>query len=61
MFIMAIAVLEAYKYEDYVVQRGKNKFGSIIYIIKDVYYLFKNELRLFKPKNIGFHSTWDKE
>jgi hypothetical protein len=56
---MAIAVLEAYNYTDYVVTRGKNKFGSIFYIIKDVYNLFMGELRLFKPKNIGFHSTWD--
>ena len=30
MFFMALAVLEAYKYTDYVVTRGKNKFGSIL-------------------------------
>lgn len=59
MFFMAIAVLEAYNYQDYVVKRGKNKFGSLIYIIKDMIYLFMEELRLFKPKNVGFHSTWD--
>lgn len=55
---MAIAVLEAYNYSNYVVTRG-NKFGSIIYILKDVFYLFMAELRLFKPKNIGFKSKTD--
>lgn len=58
MFVMAIAVLEAYNYSNYVVTRG-NKFGSIIYILKDVFYLFMAELRLFKPKNIGFKSKTD--
>ncbi len=33
---MAIAVLEAYDYTNYIV-RGKNKFGSVIYIVKDVF------------------------
>lgn len=56
---MAIAVLEAYSYTNYVVTRGKNKFGSVIYIVKDVFYLFMAELRLFKPKSIGFKSKTD--
>jgi hypothetical protein len=60
MFVMAIAVLEAYSYTNYVV-RGKNKFGSIFYIIKDVFYLFMAEIRLFKPKNIGFQTTSDSQ
>lgn len=58
---MALAVLEAYNYTDYVVTRGKNKFGSIIYIIKDSYYIFMNELRLFSPKSVGFRTTKDIE
>lgn len=58
---MALAVLEAYNYTDYVVTRGKNKFGSIIYIIKDSYNIFMTELRLFSPKSVGFRTTKDHE
>jgi hypothetical protein len=57
MFIMALAALEAYNYEDYVVTKGKNRFGSLFFIIKDSYSIFVNELKLFKPKSIGFRST----
>lgn len=59
MLFMALAVLEAYNYKDYVLTRGKNKIGSILYIIKDVYTIFMHELRLFKPKSIGFSTSKD--
>lgn len=57
---MIFAAAEAYNYEDYKLRTIRN-FGSIKYIILDVLKIFFTELRLVKPRKMGFTSSTDKE
>lgn len=50
---MIIAAAEAYSFENYRLRTVRN-FGSIKYIIIDIFKIFINELRLFRPKRFGF-------
>ncbi len=50
---MTFASAEAYNYDNYVI-RNMKKIGSIVYIIKDIFKIFIQELRLVKPKTFGF-------
>jgi len=56
---VSYACAEAYNYRNYVVTNLTN-FGSILYILKDIFTIFMEELRLFKPKKFGFNSNNDK-
>jgi hypothetical protein len=56
---MIIAAAEAYSYENYRLRTVRN-IGSIKYIILDIFKIFFNELRLFKPKQLGFTTECDK-
>jgi len=60
MMVMIFAAAEAYNYEDYKLRTIRN-FGSIKYIILDVLKIFFTELRLVKPRKMGFTSSTDKE
>jgi len=53
MLLMSFAAAEAYNYESYVVNSVRN-YGSFFYIIKDIIKIFRIELRLFKPRALGF-------
>ncbi len=53
---MIIAAAEAYSYENYLLRTVRN-FGSIRYIIVDIFSIFFTEMRLFRPKRIGFTAT----
>ena len=59
MVVMIFAAAEAYNYEDYKLRTIRN-FGSIKYIIWDVFKVFITELRLLKPRKMGFTTSTDK-
>lgn len=59
MFFMALAGVQAYNFQDYVVLSLRNKFGSIMYVLTDILNMFKQELRLIKPKKFGFTAEHD--
>lgn len=58
---MALAILEAYNYQDYVVPPARNRVASLLHIFKDIFDIFKIELRLIRPTPNGFRSTRDLE
>ena len=55
---MIFAAAEAYNYEDYKLKTIRN-FGSIRYIIVDIFKIFVHELRLVKPRKMGFSAAAD--
>jgi hypothetical protein len=59
MLFMAMAVLEAYPHRDYVLPHPlPNRTASLLDVLRDVFQIFKIEMRLVKPAS-GFATSCD--
>jgi hypothetical protein len=53
MLFIGFASVQAYSYDDYKIN-SRRKIGSIPFIIKDITLLFFTEMKILKPRSIGF-------